>query len=66
MLKDDELYTTLPDGTKSVTYEGPPHSTVDQLKILEVSRRRMLKDVQDIRNRIRLNEETQARLKSKG
>ena len=65
MLKDDELYTTLPDGTKSVTYEGPPHSTADQVKILEVSRRRMLKDVKELSNRIRMNEETQERLKLK-
>lgn len=64
MLKDSELYETLEDGTKTVNYSGPPLTKMDHIKILEVSRRRMIRDVKELQRRIQLNEETQKLLRN--
>lgn len=65
MLTDDVLYKTLEDGTKTVSYDGPPLTAMDTIKILEVSRRRMIRNVEELQRRIRLNEETQKILEKK-
>lgn len=64
-MEDRELYSRSINGRRTVAYDGPPHTTLDTLKILEVSRRRIAREMEERQKAMAVNQRIQDELRNK-